>query len=56
MRAHQSIEPHARLIASLAETMSDNLWADDILTRCRQIEQAVAEIRRIASGKQGGER
>jgi hypothetical protein len=50
------IEPHARLIASLAETMSDNMWASDVLTRCRQIEEAVAEIRKVARSREGGER
>lgn len=52
----ERIDPQARLIAALAETMENNMWASDILSRCSQIEQAVAEIRRIAYSRAGGER
>lgn len=52
----ERIDPQARLIASLAETMENNMWATDILARCSQIESAVAEIRRITNGRLGGER
>jgi hypothetical protein len=52
----EKIEPHARLVASLAETMSDRMWAADIIERCRMIRQAVEEIERVARGRLGGER
>lgn len=51
-----SIEPQARLIAALAETMRDSMWADDILTRIEQISKAALEIARIANARRGGER
>lgn len=54
--SRQSIDSQARLIAALGETLNDGMWADDILTRCSQIEAAVAEIRRIANARRGGER
>lgn len=52
----ESIEPQAKLIAALSDTMTNTLWADDILHRCTQIEAAIAEIRRIATSRKGGER
>jgi hypothetical protein len=54
----KNIEPQARLIAALAETMSDKMWADDILIRCRQIIAAAKEIEDIATARRtgGGER
>lgn len=52
----ERIEPHARLAASLAETMSDRMWGSDILDRCRMIRQALEEIERVARGRLGGER
>jgi hypothetical protein len=50
------IEPQAKLIAALAETMHDGMWASDILTRCAQIVEAVRQIERIAAQRSGGER
>lgn len=55
-RQDENIEPHARLIAALAETMRDNMWGSELITRCQQIAQATAEIRRIAESRHGGER
>ncbi len=52
----ENIEPQARLIAALAETMKNSDWASDIITRCRQIRQATDEIERIAGSRIGGER
>lgn len=52
----RTILPQAKLIAALAETMTDSLWATDILQRCAQIETAITEIRRIAAAREGGER
>lgn len=46
----------ARLIASLAETMTNNMWASDIHRRCEMIKQALDEIRREANDRMGGER
>lgn len=56
MARRDSIEANARLIGALGETMHDGMWADDILARCRQIEEAVKEIRRVAQSRSGGER
>jgi hypothetical protein len=52
----ENIEPQARLIASLGETMQDKMWASDLLARCRQVRQACEEIERIARSREGGER
>jgi hypothetical protein len=52
----ENIEPQAKLIAALGETMQDRMWASDLLARCRQISQAVEEIERIARSREGGER
>lgn len=52
----EKIEPQAKLIAALAETMHDGMWASDIDTRCAQIIEAVRQIQRIANGRRGGER
>jgi hypothetical protein len=52
----QNIEPQARLIASLAETMHDRMWSSELLDRCRMIRQAAEEIERIAGSRIGGER
>jgi hypothetical protein len=52
----ESIKAQAALIAALAETMNDSMWADAILTRCGQIEEAAREIARIAAKRRGGER
>lgn len=52
----EDIEPQARLVASLAETMKDKMWASDIIARCRQMRQAIEEIERIARAREGGER
>lgn len=52
----ENIMPQARLVASLAETMSDNMWASDILGRCAQMRQAIEEIERIARKREPGER
>lgn len=46
----RTIEPQAKLIAALADTMRDGMWTDDILQRCAQIEEAAKEIRRSTSG------
>lgn len=54
--AREDIEPQARLIAALGETMHDQAWASDILARCAQIKQAVKEIERIATSRLSGER
>ena len=51
-----SVVPQAKLIAALADTMSDSMWADDILMRCRQIEAALREIRKIVEPRRGGDR
>lgn len=50
------VKPQADLIAALAATMTENMWADELLTRCRQIEEALREIRRVAQSRIGGER
>ncbi len=55
-RQNENIEPHARLIAGLAETMRDGMWASDLLTRCEQITRAAQEIAAIARARAGGER
>lgn len=52
----RTIDPYARLIAALAETMNDSMWASDILGRFRQIEEAAEQIKKIAQQRQGGER
>lgn len=52
----QTIKPQAELIAALAATMTEGMWADDILIRCRQIEKALEEIRRVAMSRVGGDR
>lgn len=52
----QNIEQQARLVASLAETMTNRMWGSDILERCRMIRKAVEEIERIAHGRAAGER
>lgn len=51
-----NVEPHARLIAALAETMSNGMWASDIETRCSQIIEAVQQIRSITAKRHSGER
>ncbi|SDF84195.1 hypothetical protein [Thalassobaculum litoreum] len=51
-----SIDAQAKLIAGLAETMSDRDWADNTLRRCAMIREAVKEIERIATQRLGGER
>lgn len=52
----QGVEKQARLIESLAGTMSDNMWGDDILQRCRLIREALEEIEKSARNARGGER
>lgn len=52
----ENIEPHARLIAALAETMRNSMWGSELLTRCDQIAKAAQEIARIARAREGGER
>lgn len=52
----ERIEPQAKLIAALAETMREGMWASDILARCAQIKEAVEHIERIAASRSGGER
>lgn len=54
--ARSEIEAQARLIAGLAETMNDSMWASDILTRCQQINEAVEIIAREARRREGSER
>lgn len=50
------ITPQLRLISSLAETMKNDMWADDIVLRCNLIEKAIQEIRQIAYARRSGER
>lgn len=50
------IEKQARLIESLSATMTNNMWSDEVLTRCRQIRQAVDEIEKSARKSEFGER
>lgn len=50
------IEPQAKLIAALADTMTDQMWASDILARCAQIVDVVRQIERIANERKPGER
>lgn len=52
----ESIDPKARLIAALAENMSDRDWGSDILNKCAQIRQALERIEQIARSRAGGER
>jgi len=52
----KNIEPQARLIASLAETMSDQMWVAEIFDRCRMMRRAIDEIERAARSRIGGER
>lgn len=50
------IEKHVKLVAALAETMDDKMWASDMLAWCDKIESAVAEIRKIARSRISSER
>jgi len=50
------IEPQAKLIAALADTMTDSMWASEIIQRCAQIIEAVKIIEREARSREGGER
>lgn len=52
----ENIEPQARLVASLAETIRDRMWAVEILERCRSMRQAIDEIERVVRARAGGER
>lgn len=52
----ERIEAQARLIAALAETMTDDMWASEILNRCAQMREAIAKIERTAESRRGGER
>lgn len=52
----RDIEKQARLIESLAGTMTNNMWSDEILTRCRQIKEAVDEIEKVSRSNRIGER
>ena len=58
MPERKNIEPQARLIAALSETMRDQMWSDDILVRCQQIIAAAKEIEEIALARRrsGAER
>ena len=56
MSVRERIDAQARLIAALAETMTDGMWASDMLARCQQMRQAIEEIERIAGSRLGGER
>lgn len=51
-----NIEPHVKLIAALAETMTNNMWAIDIENRCYQISEAIREILAITAIRHAGER
>jgi hypothetical protein len=51
-----NVEPHARLIAALSGTMTERLWPDELLTRCRQMREAIEEIEKIARRSVGGSR
>jgi hypothetical protein len=51
-----NVQPHARLISALAETMNERMWPDEILTRCRQMREAIEEIEKIARRNEGGSR
>lgn len=53
---NQSIEPKARLIQALAENMSNNDWASNIITEANMIINAAREIIKIAETRFGGER
>jgi hypothetical protein len=53
---NDNVEPHARLIAALSETMRNNLWATDIENRCSQILREVEKILYITRQRHGGER
>jgi len=50
------IERQAKLIAALADTMEERMWAGEILQRCEQIEAALVHIRSAATKRQAGER
>lgn len=52
----QGVEIQAKLIESLAGTMTDNMWGDDILQRCRLIREALEEIEKSARDARSGER
>jgi len=51
----QGVEKKAKLIESLAGTMTDNMWGDDILQRCRLIREALEEIEKSALSARSGE-
>lgn len=50
------VEKQAKLIESLAGTMTDNMWGDDILQRCRMIREALEDIEKSARNSRIGER
>lgn len=50
------VEPHAKIISALSGTMSDRMWPDELLTRCRQMREAIEEIEKIARSNVGGSR
>ena len=52
----ESIKVKANLIAAIAENMSDNDWADNILYECKLIRKALDEIEKIAYSRVSGER
>ena len=56
MTSRESIEPKARLIAALAENMSDRDWASNIIHEAGMIMEAARAIIRIAETRLGGER
>lgn len=52
----ENVESQARLVASLADTMRDSMWATEIIARCATMRQAIDEIERIARSRAAGER
>jgi hypothetical protein len=54
--SHESIEPRARLIAALAENMSNNDWASNIIAEAEIIIRTAKEIIKIAETRLPGER
>lgn len=51
-----NVEPHAKIISALSGRMTERLWPDELLTRCRQMREAIEEIEKIARRSMGGSR
>lgn len=54
--SRSTIEINARLIESLAATITDGDWATSTAQKCAMIEKALEEIRKELAPRYGGER